>query len=187
MRVFIFFAFFFSILACQTPLPAPPPMSASGVKEARVEVQVQSDGLTVEQQNIRDRLLMDNEPGSIKHMYVISAYSGDVLIYSTVKGKVTSSGKRLTPTTVAVGFAGTGNGSVASFGIPVTIGNMGGLMTSEVLQDDGSYGTSDPYLFWWDTRGVYHQHFLSGGQIVHISDQPLNVGKIVLNMELESP
>src|SRR6185503_6965090 len=35
----------------------------------------------------------------------------------------------------------------------------------------------------WDTKGVYHQHYVDGGQILHISDQPLAVKSIVLNME----
>jgi hypothetical protein len=64
--------------------------------------QTGTDGLTVEQRNIRDRLKIDNLPGSIKHLYVISAYSGQVLLYSTVRGKITSGGKRLTPSMVAV-------------------------------------------------------------------------------------
>src|SRR3989344_5340437 len=73
------------------------PQSASGVKMAEVKVQTNPDGLTTEQQNIKERLLEDNKPGSVKHFYVISAYSGQVIIYSTVRCKVTSGGKRLTP------------------------------------------------------------------------------------------
>lgn len=155
---------------------APPPASASGVEKASVQVPTGTDGLTAEQRNIRDRLLADNKPGAIKHLYVISAYSGQVLIYSTVRGKVTSSGKRLTPTLVN----GSANCTACGFGV-----QFGGytMYTPEVLQDDGSYGTSMEYLYWWDTKGVYHQHYVQGGQIVHISDQPLAVKSIVINME----
>lgn len=60
----------------------------------------------------------------------------------------------------------------------------GSLTTNEVLEDDGTYGDSVPYIFWFDA-GVYHQHYVEGGQIIHISDQPLAVKSIVLNMELE--
>jgi len=145
------------------------PHSDSGVKKTTVQVPTNPEGLTIEQQNIRDRLVEDNRPGSVKHLYVISAYSGQIIIYSTVRGKVTSSGKRLTPTT--------------SSGIPIRIGNWEGS-TDEVLQDDGTYGHSSEYLYWWDTKGVYHQHYISGGQIVHISSQPLVVKGIIINMEL---
>ncbi len=157
-----------------------PPRSSSGVQQTSVRVPTGSDGLTAEQRNIRDRLVEDNKPGSIKHLYIISAYSGQVILYSTVRGKVTSSGKRLTPTTVA-----TNAQADAWNGIPVRIGDLN-LRTSEVLQDDGSYGSSVEYLFWWDVRGAYHQHYVSGGQIVHISNQPISVRDIIINLEVAS-
>lgn len=150
------------------------PSSTTGIEKARAVVRVQSSGLTIEQENVKRRIEMENSPGSIKHLYVISTFSGDVILYSTVKGKVTSSGKRLTPYEVAVqrgtsadGFAVDFNGSVQ--------------YTGEVLQDDGTYGSSIEYLYWWDTQGRYHQHYVSGGQIVHISDVALNVRKVIIN------
>ena len=151
------------------------PSSASGVKKAEVKITTGSDGFTVEQRNIRDRLLKDNEPGSVKHLYVISAMTGDVLIYSTVRGKATSGSKRLTPTTVM---------SIQNEGsaIPVNIGGRD-LRTLEVLGDDGSYGVSGEYLFWFSSNGVYHQQY-TNGCIIHISDQPLPIKHIILNMEL---
>jgi hypothetical protein len=157
------------------------PQSASGIRKASVLVPTDPDGHSIEQKNIMARLLIDNKPGSIKHLYVISAYSGQVLIYSTVKGKVTSSGKRLTPNTVS-----THNPSNNSYdGIPVDIGGMN-LRTGEVLQDDGTYGSSIDYIYWTDVRGVYHQHYPAGGQIIHVSDQPISVKDVVLNMEMRN-
>jgi hypothetical protein len=161
---------------CDSNTPAP--VSASGVSKASVQVPRGSDGLTTEQRNIAERLKKDNEPGAIKHLYVISAFSGKVLIYSTVRGKVTSGGKRLTPTKVETySYQGGGNG-----GFAVPIGNST-QTTTEVLQDDGTYGTSGDYLFWFDSRGIYHQQYATDC-IIHISDQPLPVKDIVLNMEL---
>lgn len=158
---------------------APTPTSTSGVGEATVSVPTGSDGFTAEQRNVRERLLEDNKPGAIKHLYVISAYSGQVLIYSTVRGKVTSGGKRLTPNTISGTLNRNGNGFRVDFGDLET-------NTQEVLQDDGTYGASMDYLYWWDTRGIYHQHYVSGGQIVHISSQPLSVKGVIINMNLES-
>lgn len=137
--------------------------SYSGVNRAEVSVPTGSDGMTVEQRNVHDRLLMDNKVGSIKHLYVISAYSGQCLIYSTVKGKVTSSGKKLHPSTTS---------------------RYNEDYTPEILGDDGTYGSSVDYIYWWDTRGIYHQHYIQGGQIVHISDQPMPVKSVTINMEL---
>lgn len=153
--------------------------SSSGVQKLTVKVPTNQDGLTIEQLNIRDRLLEDNKPGSVKHLYVISAFSGQVIIYSTVRGKVTSGGKRLTPTSVVVGASG-------EYRRPGFSTDFGDMVTSEVIQDDGTYGSSSEYLYWWDTKGVYHQHYVSGGQIVHISSQPLSVKGIIINMESQA-
>jgi hypothetical protein len=77
------------------------PVSISGIKVVSAEhrglVKTDEKGHTIEQRNIMERLKTDNTPGAIKHLYVISAFSGQVLLYSPVRGKVTSSGKRLSP------------------------------------------------------------------------------------------
>jgi len=155
------------------------PVSASGVRKATVHIQTGADGFTTEQRNVRERLTQDNLPGSIKHLYVISAYSGQVLIYSTVRGKVTSSGKRLTPTSVNGGR--TGDGYWGGFAVEI-----GGdtHRTNEVLQDDGTYGSSIEYVFWFDSKGIYHQHYVQGGQILHVSSEPMSVKSVVINMEM---
>ena len=153
------------------------PRSASGVNISSVKVQIGPDGKTTEQRNVADRLLEDNKPGSIKHLYIISAYSGQVIIYSTIRGKVTSGGKRLTPTSVAVQRGTSADG----FGVKFGSDNI--QYTGEVLQDDGTYGSSSSYIFWFDVRGAYHQHYIAGGQIVHVSDQPMAWPKIILNLE----
>lgn len=162
-----------SLAGCEPPPRTPE--SSSGVTKTDAEVAPQASGFTVEQENIRRRLQMENLPGSIKHLYVISAMSGDVILYSTVKGKVTSSGKRLSPYGIKTGSSG-------REGFPIEFGERR-YYTTEVLQDDGSYGSSIPYLYWWDTRDVYHQHYVTGGQIVHLSDQPISVPKVILNLE----
>ena len=59
------------------------------------------------------------------------------------------------------------------------------MVTDEVVQDDGTYGSSIPYLYWWDTKGVYHQHYVSGGQIIHVSNEPVSVKGVVINMAIE--
>ena len=175
---FVFLIFAVCVLAgCDKNAP----VSTGGVKKADVEVQVGTTGMTIEQENIAARLKLDNMPGSIKHLYVISAYSGQVLVYSTVRGKVTSSGKRLTPSSVFVGDLSLGsedNGFSVNF-------NGRDRVTSEALQDDGTYGSSIDYLYWWDAQGRYHQHYISGGQILHVSDQPLLVKGVVINMEIQ--
>lgn len=150
----------------------------SGITKTTAEVKTGSDGLTVEQRNIKKRIERDNEVGSIKHLYIVSAYSGQVLIYSTVQGKVTSSGKRLTPRTVnGNGYENNGANNY------ITVGGIS-YTTNEMIEEDGTFGASIEYIYWFDQRGAYHQHYITGGQILHISDQPLDVKNVVLNMEL---
>ena len=167
-----------TVVGCDMPLSTP--RSTSGVGKATTTVPTGPDGLTIEQRNIKERLAEDNKPGSIKHLYVISAYSGQVLIYSTVRGKITSGGKRLTPSTVNTEQNTSADGFAINFDGDTEY-------TGEVLQDDGTYGSSGDYLYWWDTKGIYHQHYVAGGQILHISNQPLSVKGIVINMELSTP
>lgn len=173
--LFVIGVFSLTMLNCDCDSPSGP-VSASGVKKTDVEIQTGPDGLTVEQRNVRQRLKEDNKAGAIKHLYVISAYSGQVLIYSTVKGKITSGNKRLTPTTV------TTCADVGCGGQRVVIGGYE-YHTTEVLGDDGTYGSSSEYIYWWDVAGIYHQHYIQGGQILHISDKPIAVKSIVINME----
>lgn len=158
-------------IACR---PAPPSATDTGITKASANIQTGIDGLTVEQRNVKKRLEVDNLPGSVKHLYVFSAFSGQVLIYSTVDGKVTSSAKRLSPAIVS-------SGGDYPDSIPVRIGNSN-YHTPEVLQDDGTYGSSVPYLYWFDTKGNYHQHYVGGGQIVHVSDEPLAVTDVVIRI-----
>lgn len=165
-----------ALIGCEPPAP---PVSSTGVGKATAKVTVGSDGVTNEQRNIRDRLEMENKPGVVKHLYVISPESGQALIYSTVKGKVTSSGKRLSPTAID---AVINNGSNVHNGWEISYGDHR-VVTREPLQDDGTYGSSEPYIYWFDVRGVYHQHFFTGGQIIHVSDAPLALKTVVINIE----
>lgn len=154
------------------------PKSSSGVTKQTVQVQVDPNtGRTVEQENVRNRLLNDNKPGALKHLYVISPMSGGIILYSPIKGKVTSSGKRLTPTSVT-----TYNDS-RNFYSPqkLVIGDKW-FATNEVLQDDGTYGSSSEYLYFWTPNGVYRQIYV-GNSIVIISDQPLATAKPSITIE----
>jgi len=151
-------------------------VSASGAQAVSVTVPVDSNGQTAEQKNVSGRIELE-KPGAVKHVYIISATTGDCILYSTAKGKVTSGGKKLMP-----GDARPQNE------------NLGGLMylpngwiTNQRPNEDGTYGDSSEmaqaYLYWFDVRGNYHQHYLLGGQIIHVSDVPMSWPKIILNLE----
>lgn len=169
-----FMALILCAAACGGCMKIEEPQSDSGIRKASVRVTTGADGLTAEQRNVGERLVEDNKPGAIKHLYVISAYSGQVLLYSTVRGKVTSSGKRLNPTTATTYCNGT-----TYYSPP----KAAGFYTNEMIQDDGTYGSSVEYVFWWDSKGVYHQHYVAGGQILHVASAPIAVKSVVLNLE----
>lgn len=151
----------------------PQQSSDSGVAKATVKIATDADGHSVEQKNIMERLVRDNKVGEVKHLYIISSYTGDVMEYSTVKGKVTSGSKRLSPKTVNNSVAM--NGSYGNTNT-VYIGQTA-YYTDEVLDDGGTYGESGNYLYWFDAQGNYHQYYPSGGTYLHISERPLRVRK----------
>lgn len=165
-------------VGCDTSRQSASQTAASGVKRAKTTVEVGSDGLTVEQRNVKDRLAVDNKPGSIKHLYLVSPFNGRQIFYQTVKGKITSSGKRLTPKTVSPQSTGD---QLDYMGMPVTIGEYQHY-TSEVLQDDGTYGDSAEYIYFWNENGQYFQLYV-GGLAVVISDQPISFQDVVLRQE----
>lgn len=101
-----------------------------------------------------------------------------IVFYSSWK----SAGKRLTPTTVVGnGYASNGYSNLTN---EIQIGNER-FVTNEVLQDDGTYGSSAEYIYWKDIRGAFHQHFILSGQIIHLSDYPMAWPKIIMNLETQ--
>lgn len=170
----------FMFTSCDVGAPEPQQHSDSGVTKATASVETDADGHTVEQKNIMERLKRDNAVGEVKHLYIISSYTGDVMEYSTVKGKVTSGSKRLSPKTV-VGSPGdmqSGNDNYVYLG-----GRE--YTTDEVLDDGGAYGESTNYIYWFDAQDNYHQYFPSGGTYLHISERPLRIRKSNLTLSVE--
>ncbi len=150
-------------------------------KQGNANIQVDPNtGMTTEQENIIQAKEDDNKPGATKHFYCISAFSGDVLIYGTVRNKVTSSTKRLLPKIVASVDGEYVDSDLR--GIRVII-NGRTHRTPEVMGEDQTFGSSIPYLYFWTPDDIRHKHYVSGGHVDHISNVPLNVGKVVINIE----
>lgn len=150
-------------------------VSNSGVQAISASVSVNANGMTVEQENVKRRLETDNTPGSLKYVYCISSYSGEVIFQSTAKGKVTSSGKRLSPVKSFVGNGG---------GYNYAPNHSGQFVTDENIQDDGTFGSSIEYVYWWDVNDVYTQHYITGGQIFVVRSQPMTVNRVSIDMNV---
>jgi hypothetical protein len=177
--LFILLLLFVGLTGCDSLRSDQTVESASGVKLATVQVKPDANGNTVEQRNIAERLLRDNKPGSIKYLYIISPFTGDIVFQSTVKGKVTSSSKRLIPSDLVSNWSSV-NGTYPE---RMTI-NGKTYYSYQLPGDDGTYGSSVEYLYWFDTNDVYHQHYRGGGEI-HISDQPMSFRKTTQNVDTD--
>ena len=160
------------------------PKSTSGISKAEAKVTTGSDGLTTEQRNIKNRVEMENKPGQILHLYLISPMTGKPFYYSTVDGKITSSGKRLTAKTVTWSGNHVNRNDQYNFNGDIFLTKDKMYLTNEMIQDDGTYGDSISYLYFWDVQGRYHQIYVSGGTQVIMSDQPITAfNDVVLQFE----
>lgn len=132
-----------SVAACGIPEATPDPKSqqaAHGAMMADAVIQ-HSGGVNSEQDNIAKRLRLTMNPGQIGFVALFNQ-AGAPIAYYGVKGKITSSGKRLTaPDQLRV------------------LENSNGWTNSVVTApaDEGAYGSSDPYVYFWTTDGQYVQ------------------------------
>ncbi len=117
---------------------------------------------SLERTNISNRLKLYSDPAKISYIYLTSY--GKVMAFYTVKGKVTSGAKRMTPQTLAVD----GCGGIAGVGID---NQCTGSYQVEQPELDGTYGASNPYIYFWTTENAYVQW---NGEYM-LSDQPLKL------------
>lgn len=108
--------------------------------------------------NIVKRQEMFSKPGVISYI-VLFNQTGQPIKYTTVKGKVTSSGKRLSNPTYCPTIAG-----------------------SLCPNDDGTFGSSDSYIYFWTESGEYVQW--DGAYL--LSDKPIRLSIPPLVLEVES-
>lgn len=108
-------------------------------------------------ENITKRLQITSDPGLMGYVVLLSE-SGQPVLYTTVKGKITSGSKRLTK--------------------PYDFANMGGGGWDKVESpsDEGTYGSSNPYIYFWSQSGQYVQwsgHYLYSDKPIRLSIKPL--------------
>ena len=110
---------------------------------------------SLERENIKKRLELWNNDNKESYIYLISF--GRVMAFYVVKGKITSGNKRLTSTERFVGGKDCGDSYCD--------------MLIESPELDGTYGSSNPYIYFWTTDGAYVQW---NGEYM-LSDQPLKL------------
>lgn len=110
-------------------------------------------------ENIKRRLELTSSVNKIGYIVLFND-AGQPILYTAVKGKVTSGGKRLTPEDT------------------VTTGGQ----VRKAASDEGTFGSNtSSYVYFWDSRGVYHQW---SGQYLY-SDQPIRLRVEPLVIQLD--
>lgn len=158
------------------PTPAPQPTSSSGVTKATVSLKPVINGKTVEQYLIDQRMTLDNRNDVVKYFYLMGM-TGQIVMKDVIKYKMVSSGKRLTPRTVAAfGTSDYGNHVAGS---PIVISGRS-YQTNEIIEDDGTYGDSGQYFFYFTTAGNYVKIIPMGSFIGVESDKQMTPKELIL-------
>lgn len=113
--------------------------------------------------NIKKRLELTSNPGALGYVLLMNQ-AGQPIMYTSVKGKITSGSKRLTkPDYNSTEGAGQNNTVRAA------------------PSDEGTYGSSDPYIYFWTMEGQYVQW---NGAYLY-SDKPIRtkVEPLVINVQ----
>ena len=151
------------------PTPAPPQKASSGAKTMNVSkefrIPTNGDGNTTEQQNILDQKKITSDLTKILWIHLVDM-NGRMYLRTPVRCKVTSSGKRLEPTSCAAGMAN-GQGMDTHYGAKTPDNHR----TTELIQIDGTYGSSDPYIYWFSPDN----HYFQKGDGYLLSDMPIDI------------
>ncbi|MGZ8887941.1 MAG: hypothetical protein ACXW1D_00115 [Halobacteriota archaeon] len=150
------------VMGCEDKAPSAKSQQSQKAAEAANSINFAENA---EIENIKRRLELTSNPGALGFILLMNE-SGQPIMYTTVKGKVTSGGKRLTEPDRANSWgAGTNN------------------VVRQAPSDEGTYGSSDPYIYFWTSNGQYVQH---NGKYLY-SDKPLriNVQPLVINIEVQ--
>ena len=133
---------FLGLAACDVPEAQQTTKDVQAAKAAAAAESIQFTE-NAEIENIKARLQLTSNPGQIGFVLLMSE-AGAPISYMSVKGKVTSGGKRLTQPQVVKCLE-----YVNSTGCSWT--------TTDGPSDEGTYGHSGEYVYFWTTSGQYVQ------------------------------
>jgi len=118
---------------------------------AKAEAAMSKTKTNGEIDNIANRLTLTGDPNLLGHIAIVNKV-GQVVLYTTIKGKITSGSKRLT------------NPSAC------------GANIGDCPNDEGTYGSSNPYVFFWTTQGQYIQtsmDYIYSDKPLRLDEKPL--------------
>lgn len=108
-------------------------------------------GPSLEKENLKEKLQRENDPDAVRYVYLISF--AQPVGYYVIKGKVSSSGSQLAPEDEIIKACRSGCDRYVV----------------DSAQDDGTYGTGDPGIFFFLANGTMVSTTLDYVE----SDQPL--------------
>ena len=152
------------VLACGYEPEAPDKKDKQAMKAEAAANSLTFDE-NAEIENIQKRLEITSSPGKIGYVVLLNE-AGQPILYTSVKGKLTSGSKRLTKPYDIVVAGGTGTHYEWKV-VPAP-------------SDEGTHGSSSPYIYFWTHEDRYVQW--SGDYLY--SDQPirLRVKPLVINL-----
>lgn len=116
------------------------PTEESENYDQRKELAAEYDsGNSMEIANLKEKRSREDDPSAIRYLYVMSF--GEIVGYYVTEGKISSNGSQIAPESEVIR-------------VPGTNGLSGERFLTESAQDDGSYGTGDPGIFFFTTEGV---------------------------------
>lgn len=148
--------------ACGNPSATNTTKKTQAQKAARAAKSVKFTR-NMEIENLQRRLKLTGEPGKVGFITLMND-AGQPILYTDVKGKVSSGSKRLTKTWQA---------------LTCDRGQYTGDCIVAAPGDEGTYGSSAPYIYFWDTRDKYHQW--SGDYLYTDQPQRLRIEPLVVN------
>lgn len=156
-----------ALTACQPEAGTKKQTQADKAKEAAQSV-VFTENAEIE--NIKKRLELTSDPGKLGFVVLMNE-AGQPVMYTSVVGKITSGGKRLTPP------EGCLSGKVID---PYSCWRDDTVTAAP--SDEGTWGSSSPYIFFWSASGQYIQW---NGKYLY-SDQPLRLSVEPLVIDLKT-
>ena len=147
----------------------PPPPSVKDIQAQEAEKAAQSIDFSANAEiaNIKARHELTSTPGMIGYIILMNE-AGQPVFYGSVKGKITSSGKRLTPPDQNRKYK------------PVWNGDSRVSAIGPAPSDEGTWGSSDPYIYFWTAEGQYMQW--NGAYLYSNSPIRLNVQPLVVSL-----
>src|SRR4249919_99270 len=144
-----------ALTACEMEPPAPTARENEIQKAATAANSIHFTQ-NAEIENIKRRLELTADPGLLGFVILLNE-TGQPVMYTSVRGKITSGGKRLTP-------------------VDRTGGYSDHPYVRSAASDEGTYGQSGEYVYFWTQDGQYIQwngKYLYSDKPFRMSIQPL--------------